>query len=117
VSLQPLYALAQYALEAAPRSAPRLATRLSARAIRSDRRMLGAVTSLSATGCLFVGNEPIEPGATVTLQLAMPDQGIIHARAECVHTGPAGAGLRLQEMHPREREGIAQFVASRLAQP
>lgn len=114
--LRDLYPLIQRAMEPTPRSVPRVRTQLAARCIRSDQRFAGNVVSLSEGGCLFRSRQTIERGAQMNLQFALPSGGgIVSARAECVHEGADGAGLRFTTAPSEVRRHIAQFVSQRLA--
>jgi hypothetical protein len=115
LQLDQLYPLVQRAMETTPRSLPRAATKLAARCTRRDQRSVGQVVSLSEGGCLFRSAEPIQPGTQMNLQFALPRWGLVATRAECVHSGRAGAGLRFTAAAPEARHHIADFVAQRLA--
>ncbi|MBW2230074.1 MAG: PilZ domain-containing protein [Deltaproteobacteria bacterium] len=115
VELQDLYPLIQRAMEMTPRAVPRVATQLAARCIRRDQRSVGHVVSLSAGGCLFRSRQSITEGTRMNLQFALPSEGIVSTRAECIHQGRAGVGLRFSGAPTEVRQHIANFVARRLA--
>jgi hypothetical protein len=105
----------QSALETHPRRVPRVATQLAARCIRSHHNSFGAVMSLSEGGCLIATSELIGKGAQMSLQLAIPKDGIITTPAECVYQHENRAGLAFSDTSDRNRQVINDFVASRLA--
>ncbi len=110
-----IYAMIQSALERTPRRCPRISTSLSARCIRSDRRSIGAVLSLSEGGCLLRTTEPLRKGTKLDLQFALPDYGLISARAECRYVRAGDAGLAFATPPPDVRHTIAHFVTCALA--
>lgn len=113
--LKDVYPLIQRCMESTPRVVPRVATQLAARCVRNDRRLVGHVVSLSEGGCLFRSSENIEQGSQMNVQFALPKGGIVCARAECIHQGDSGAGLRFTETPSEVRRNIAVFVTHRLA--
>jgi hypothetical protein len=113
--LRDLFGSFQSALEIHPRRVPRVATQLPARCIRSDRRWPGAVVSLSEGGCLIRTSEPFAHGAQMNLQFALPEQGIVSARAECLYQRENELGLAFSKPSERNRRVIDDFVATRLA--
>lgn len=110
-----VYGMIQEALELTPRGTPRVPTRLSARCIRSDRRSIGAVLSLSEGGCLLRTSEALEEGCRVALQFALPAYGLISTRAECRYSRREGAGLAFTDVPPDVRHPIAHYVTQQLA--
>lgn len=110
-----VYALIQEALEQNPRRTPRIDTRLSARCIRSDRRSIGAVLSLSEGGCLLRTRELLRKGSTLDVQFALPDYGLVSARAECRYVRHGDAGLAFAKPPPDVRNTIAHYVTRELA--
>ena len=110
-----IYDMIQRALERTPRRCPRIPTRLSARCIRSDRRSIGAVLSLSEGGCLLRTGESLRKGMKLDLQFALPDYGLISTRAECRYVRRGDAGLAFSEPPPDVRHTIAHFVTCQLA--
>jgi len=115
IELDALYPLLQRAVERTPRAAPRVPISLSARAMREDRRWVGNVTSLSAGGCYFRSRQPTPVGTRMSVQFAIPRNGIVTTRAVCVHVGDDGIGLAFTDASPEARQGIGAFVADRLA--
>jgi len=113
--LTEMYCAFQKALERYPRRAPRVGTQLAARCLRSDRRSLGAVLTLSEFGCLFRCSEPLEQGAQLNLQFALPRAGVITTRATCVNRDGLDAGLAFAEHTAQARAFISGFVCQRLA--
>jgi len=113
--LSSVYAMVQTALERTPRKCPRIPTRLSARCIRSDRRSIGAVLSLSEGGCLLRTRESLRKGAKLDVQFALPDYGLVSTRAECVYTRRGDAGLSFATPPPDVRFTIAHFITHQLA--
>ena len=61
--LSDVYSMIQGALESRSRRNPRVRTKLSARCLRADRCLIGAVLSLSERGCLLRTDESIQKGA------------------------------------------------------
>jgi hypothetical protein len=110
-----LYRLLQLALERHPRSAPRVGTHLAARCVQSDRRWVGAVVSLSRTGCLFRSSELVERGMRMNLQFALPRAGLVSTRAEVVHRRGGNLGLAFSETSSGISHDIDGFVTQRLA--
>jgi hypothetical protein len=90
-------------------------TRLSARCIRGDQRSIGAVLSLSEGGCLLRSGESLARGATLRLQLALPDLGLISTRAECRYAREGDAGLAFADSAGHVRRTISHFVTEKLA--
>jgi len=113
--LADLYPLIQRALERTPRQAPRAPTLLSGRCIRSDRRWVGSVLSLSEGGCLFKTSQPIDAGEAMNLQFALPQNGILSARAVCVYRREGAMGLAFSDTPAEIRRRISSFVTRRLA--
>ena len=113
--LRSVYAMIESALERTPRRSPRIPTRLSARCIRSDRRAIGAVLSLSEGGCLLRTGEPLRKGAKLDLQFALPDYGLISTRAECRYVRRGDAGLAFAAPSADVRHTIAHYVTCELA--
>ena len=110
-----VYAMIQKALEKTPRKCPRIPTRLSARCIRSDRRSIGAVLSLSEGGCLLRTSELLRRGSKINLQFALPEYGLISTPAECRYTRQGDVGLTFSEPPPDVRRTIAHFITLELA--
>ncbi len=110
-----VFGMIQSALEKTPRRCPRIPTRLSARCIRSDRRSIGAVLSLSEGGCLLRTSEGLRKGAKLSLQFALPQYGLISTRAECRYVRRGDAGLAFADPTPDVRHTIAHFVTLQLA--
>jgi hypothetical protein len=113
--LQDIYPLIQRCMEATPRKVPRVATQLAARCIRRDQRSVGNVVSLSEGGCLLRSRQVFDEGSQMNLQFALPSAGVVSTRAECIHRGRSGIGLRFTEASSDVRRHIAQFVTRRLA--
>ncbi len=88
-----VYEMLQSALERTPRRCPHIPTKLSARCIHADRRSIGAVLSLSESGCLLRTSEAFRRGTQISLQFALPDYGRVSTRAECRYTRRGDAGL------------------------
>jgi hypothetical protein len=112
--LSTVYAMIQRAIESRPRRTPRIRTQLSARCIRSDRRSLGAVLSLSEGGCLLRTDDRLRKGSRVDLQFALPDYGLVSTPARCRYTRRGTAGLEFTPP-PDTRLTIAHFVTQQLA--
>lgn len=110
-----VYEMIQSALESTPRSAPRVKTRLSARCIRGEQRSLGAVLSLSEGGCLLRSGESLARGATLQIQFALPDYGLISTQAECRYAREGDAGLAFAGSESAVRHTIAHYVTAQLA--
>ncbi len=105
----------QRALEATPRRCPRVPTRLSARCIRSERRSIGAVLSLSEGGCLLRTSESLRKGVSLGVQFALPDYGLVSTRAVCRYTRMGDAGLAFTDPGPDVRHTIAHYITMQLA--
>lgn len=115
IEVDALYPILQRMLERTPRATPRVATRLTARGMREDRRWEGRVTSLSAGGCYFLSDERPPIGAALSLQVALPRQGVVTARAVCTRVCKDGAGLAFTASSEEARREIDAFVSARLA--
>jgi hypothetical protein len=113
--LVPLYQLIQEQLEEYPRRTPRVRTQLSARCVHADRRVVGAVVSLSENGCLFRANEDLDEGLRMNLQFAIPSVGLLSTRAECVRQERDAVGLVFTDPPLETRHCINDFVSHRLA--
>jgi len=113
--LAELYPLIQQALEDHPRRAPRTATQIPARCTRADRRVMGAILSLSVEGCLFQTHAELSAGLELNLLFPLPRGRMISTRARVEHCYDGGVGLSF--LHPAEpaRKAIASFVTERLA--
>lgn len=115
VELSSLYPILQRRLERTPRSAPRVPTQLSARGMRDDHRWVGHVVSLSVGGCFMKSQEILPIGARLSVQFALPHNGIVSTRAECVHATDDGVGLAFTDSPDATIQEIAGFVSTRLA--
>lgn len=113
--LGPVYEMIQGALELNPRRCPRIRTQLSARCIRSNRRAIGAVLSLSEGGCMLRMSESLRKGTRVDVQFALPNCGLISTHAECRFTRGRDAGLAFTAPTSDIRNTIAQYVTLQLA--
>lgn len=115
IEVDRLYPILQRALERNPRSAPRVETHIAARGMREDRRWVGNLTSLSIGGCYLRTPEQPAVGTEMSVQFAVPRNGIVTARAVCVHARGDGVGLAFTESSAEARREIARFVSQRLA--
>jgi len=113
--LAELYPLLQHALEAHPRRAPRAPTQIPARLTRDDRRLLGAVTALSESGCRFRGRTGLAPGIAVNLLFPLPLGRMISTRARVLHRSDDGLGIAFERPSEPSRRAIRDYVATRLA--
>jgi hypothetical protein len=114
--LSTVYSMIQLALEQSPRKTPRVRTHLSARCLREDRRSIGAVLSLSEGGCLLRTTGGMRTGATLDLQFALPEFGLVHTPARCRYVRKDDAGLEFAAPPPDIRQSIARFVTTQLAE-
>jgi hypothetical protein len=110
-----IYGMIQSALERTPRRSPRIPTQLSARCIRSDRRSIGAVLSLSEGGCLLRTSEIFGKGTKLDLQFALPAYGLISTAARCCYMRRGDAGLEFDAPTSDIRHTIAHYVTLQLA--
>lgn len=113
--LAELYPLIQRALEDHPRRAPRTATQIPARCTRSDRRLMGAIVSLSVEGCLFQTHAEMWQGQEFNLLFPLPRGRMISTRARVEHRYGHGVGMSFLDPAEPAREAIASFVTERLA--
>ena len=113
--LTDLYPIIQRTLQSTPRHSPRVETSLSARCVKSDRRWMGSVVSLSENGCLFRSSERFESGTQMNLQFALPGSNIISTRAVCVHQHGGESGLAFSDTSEDDQRNIGGFVTHRLA--
>ena len=114
VAAHDLYRLLEHALEREPRQAPRVRTRLSARYLRRDGSRQGQIESLSTSGCRLKTTSPLEEGRTETLQIAIPNHGLIQARARCVWTRANQAGFEFLTLEPKSQRAVADYVDHQL---
>ena len=114
VTLHDLYPLLQHALETEPRRAPRVRTRLAARCLRRNGSTSGQIVSLSLSGCRFRGGAKLEPERTATLRIAVPGEGLVHARARCVWSRGGETGFEFIEPEAATERIIGQYVTLRL---
>ena len=105
----------QSTIERTPRRMPRVRTRLSARCVRSERRTIGTMLSLSEGGCLLRTDDLLRKGSQVQLQFALPDYGLVSTRADCRYTHVGNAGLEFVEPPHDIRQSIGHFVTLQLA--
>ncbi len=115
IQLDCLYPILQRTLEPTPRGAPRAPTRLSARGLRGDHRWVGSVTSLSINGCYLESPEKAPVGSHLSVEFALPRNGIVVARAICVSVHADGIGLEFSDISEDTRREIGSFVSLRLA--
>lgn len=113
-ALVELYRLIQEALEEHPRKVPRVPAQLAARCVRGDRRWVAAVVSISQGGCLLQCSEPLEPGAHLNVQFALP-AGLMNARARVLHRREKYVGLAFFPLPEASCSAIDAFVTDRLA--
>jgi len=114
VAAHDLYRLLEHALEREPRQAPRVRTRLSARYLRRNGSRQGHIESLSTSGCRLKTTGTLEKGRTETLQIAIPNHGLIEARARCVWTRANVAGFEFLSLEPSSQQAVAQYVDHQL---
>ena len=113
--LQDLYPVIQRALEDTPRSAARAPTELPGRCTQSDRRWMGAVTSLSEKGCLFRTNETLVVDNQLNLLFPLPLGQMVTARARVIGQQGPSVSLVFDDLDPPIREAVAYYVEGRLA--
>lgn len=119
-ALADLFPVLQTLLEREPRRAPRAPVRFPFRGVHGDRRFVGRVVELSATGCLVeldpaAARPALLEGERLNLEIALPDRVAVRARAECRRVAPGLAGLAFRDVAPTARADIARFVARALA--
>ena len=83
--------------------------------MREDHRWIGSLTSLSVGGCYLRTNERPPLGSELSVQFGLPHNGVVTARAVCVHTRDDGIGLAFTESSDEARVEIQSFVSQRLA--
>ena len=115
VAAHDLYVLLEHALEKEPRQAPRVRTRLSARYLRRNGSRQGHIESLSTSGCRLRTPGTLEEGRTETLQIAIPNHGLIQARARCVWTRANVAGFEFVSLEPLSQQAVAEYVDRQLS--
>ena len=113
--LHDLYPVLQRALEDTPRSAARAQTELPGRCTQSDRRWMGAVTSLSEKGCLFRTSEPLIADKQLNLLFPLPLGRMVTARARVVGQQGPSVSLVFDDLDPPAREAVAYYIEGRLA--
>ena len=114
VAAHDLYILLEHALKKEPRRAPRVRTRLSARYLRRDGSRQGHIESLSTSGCRLKTNETLKEGRTETIQIAIPNHGLIQTRARCVWTRNHVAGFEFVSLDPLSQQAVAEYVDHQL---
>lgn len=114
-ALEEIYPLVQSALEDTPRHAARARTQLPARCTRADQRWMGAITSLSTTGCLFRTNAEFEAGVNCNLLFPLPRGRMIYTRARVRYQNGDWIGLSFCNPPEASTTAISDFVAERLA--
>jgi hypothetical protein len=113
--LKDVYPLLQRALETTPRIAARTPTELPGRCTHSDRRLMGAVVSLSEKGCLFQTNESLATDQRLNLLFPLPLGQMVTARARVISQHGPSVGLVFDNIAKPAREAVAQYVEERLA--
>ena len=113
-ALVELYRLIQEALEEHPRKVPRVPAQLAARCVRGDRRWVAVVLSISQGGCLLQCGEPLEPGAHLNVQFALP-AGLMDARARVVQRRGRNVAMTFLRLPETSCTAIDAFVTDRLA--
>jgi hypothetical protein len=113
--LTEIYPLIQDALEETPRRAARAPTQLPARCTRADRRWVGAIVSLSTSGCLFQTRSEMAPGMDFNLLFPLPRDRMVYTRARVLHRDGEQIGMSFRNPPATSRHAIAEFVTKRLA--
>lgn len=114
-SLAAIYPLIQKALEDHPRSSARATTQLPARCTRVDRRWMGAIVSLSATGCLFKTNSEMPPGLELNMLFPLPRNRMVYTRARVLRRMGTSVGMQFSDPPNESQQAIGDFVTERLA--
>lgn len=114
-SLSAIYPLIQTALEDHPRGSARATTQLPARCTRVDRRWMGAIVSLSASGCLFQTRSEMQPGLELNMLFPLPRDRMVYTRARVLHRTGNSVGIQFDDPPEASRQAIGDFVAERLA--
>jgi len=114
-TLAELYPILQRTLEETPRIAARAPTELPGRCTQSDQRWMGAVVSLSERGCLFRTRASLEADQQLSLLFPLPRGQMVAARARVIGQQGPSVGLIFDELAPRVRAAVAQYVEDRLA--
>jgi hypothetical protein len=114
-SLDAIYPLIQAALEDHPRGSARATTQLPARCTRVDRRWMGAIVSLSASGCLFQTQSEMKPGLELNMHFPLPRDRMVYTRARVLRRMGKSVGMQFSDPPEASQQAIGDFVAERLA--
>jgi len=113
--LAEIYPLIQNALEDHPRRAARTPTQLPARCTREESRWMGAIVSLSSTGCAFRTNSEMSPGLDFNLLFPLPRGRMVSTRARVMYREGSQLGMTFTNPPEPSSQAIAEFVTERLA--
>ena len=114
-SLTAIYPLIQTALEDHPRGSARAMTQLPARCTRVDRRWMGAIVSLSTSGCLFETRSEMQPGLELNMLFPLPRDRMVYTRARVLHRVGNSVGMQFSDPPEASQQAIGEFVTERLA--
>lgn len=114
-SLAAIYPLLQTALEDNPRSSARAMTQLPARCTRVDRRWMGAIVSLSTSGCLFQTASEMQPGLELNMLFPLPRDRMVYTRARVLRREGSCVGMQFSDPPEASQQAIGDFVTERLA--
>jgi len=114
-SLAAIYPLIQSALEEHPRASARAPTQLPARCTRSDRGWMGAIVSLSASGCLFQTRSEMQTGLELNVLFPLPRDRMVYTRARVLRREGDQVGMKFTDPPEPSQQAISEFVAERLA--
>ena len=114
-SLAAIYPLIQIALEDHPRGSARAMTRLPARCTRVDRRWMGAIVSLSASGCLFQTRSEMQPGLELNMLFPLPRGRMVYTRARVLDRADEFVRMEFSDPPEASTQAIGDFVTERLA--
>lgn len=113
--LNTLYPLIQRALEDHPRGSARAQTELPARCTRADRGWMGAIVSLSTTGCLFRTRSEMQPGLELNMLFPLPRDRMVYTRARVMRRENDCIGMQFHDPPEPSQRAIGEFVTERLA--
>jgi hypothetical protein len=114
--LHELYRLFQSILEETPRSTPRVPTHLAAVCRHRADAWRVAMLSLSENGCLIRSPTPLALGACVDLSFTLPGGERIETEAQASYQLVPDLGLVFHGIRSGDRERIAHFVGTVLAE-
>ena len=113
--LHDLYRLLQQILEQTPRTTPRVPTHLRALCRRGADEWVGAVLSLSPSGCLLRSSEALPLGSKVELRFDLARFGVVEVPGEVSYQLVPDLGVVFSVISAEKRQAIEGFVDATLS--